>query len=176
MVHYSPPEDWQQWVEWLAAGLHGRNRWRLSLLVMGLVFGRGRRTATAWLRAVGIGQGFGNYYYFLQPLGRKSSELAARLLTLLLVRLETGPRVLLAIDDSPTKRYGPKVQGAGIHHNPTPGPVEQKFLYGHVWVTIALVLRHPLWHTIALPLVGLLYVRAKDLAKLPAKHGWTFRT
>lgn len=176
MVRYSPPEDWQQWVEWLAAGLHGRNRWRLSCVLMGLVFGRGRRTATAWLRAVGIGQGFGNYYYFLQPLGRKSSELAERLLTLLLVRLETGPRVLLAVDDSPTKRYGPKVQGAGIHHNPTPGPVDQKFLYGHVWVTISLVLRHPLWHTIALPLVGLLYVRAKDVAKLPAKHGWTFRT
>lgn len=176
MVRYSPPEDWQQWVEWLAAGLHGRNRWRLSGVLMGLVFGRGRRTVTAWLRAVGVGHDFSDYYYFLQPLGRKSSELAERLLTLLLVRLETGPRVLLAVDDSPTKRAGPKVQGAGIHHNPTPGPTDQKFLYGHVWVTIALVLRHPLWQTIALPLVGLLYVRAKDVPKLPARHGWTFRT
>jgi hypothetical protein len=27
-----------------------------------------------------------------------------------------------AIDDTPTQRYGPFVQGAGIHHNPTPGP------------------------------------------------------
>jgi hypothetical protein len=27
-----------------------------------------------------------------------------------------------------------------------------------------------------LPLVGLLYVRAKDIPKLPARHGWTFRT
>lgn len=176
MVRYSPPEDWQQWVAWLAAGLHGRNRWRLSCVLMGLVFGRGRRTVTAWLRAIGVGHDFSDYYYFLQPLGRKSSALAERLLTLLLVRLETGPRVLLAVDDSPTKRYGPQVQGAGIHHNPTPGPVDQKFLYGHVWVTLALVLRHPLWHTIALPLVGLLYVRAKDIAKLPARHVWTFRT
>lgn len=25
-----------------------------------------------------------------------------------------------------------------------------------------LVLRHPLWHTMGLPLLGLLYVRAKD--------------
>ncbi|MEW4571298.1 hypothetical protein AB1L88_25780 [Tautonia sp. JC769] len=31
-------------------------------------------------------------------------------------------RSLLVLDDSPTKRYGPEVQGAGIHHNPTPGP------------------------------------------------------
>jgi hypothetical protein len=95
---------------------------------------------------------------------------------LLLARLIREPRVLLAVDDTPTKRYGPKVQGAGIHHNPTPGPADQKFLYGHIWVTVVLVLRHSLWHTIGLPLVGLLYVRAKDIAKVPSHYGWTFRT
>ena len=165
MVRYRPPEDWQQWVEWLAAGLHGRSRWRFSLILLGMVFARGRRTVTTWLRAAGISDDFANYYYFLQPLGRKSKELAQRLFMMILMRLETGPRVLLAVDDSPTKRYGPQVQGAGIHHNPTPGPADQQFLYGHIWVTIALVLRHPLWQTIGLPLLGLLYVRAKDIAK-----------
>jgi hypothetical protein len=68
------------------------------------------------------------------------------------------------------------VQGAGIHHNPTPGPADQKFLYGHIWVTISLILRHPLWHTIGLPLLGLLYVRAKDIVKIPRQHRWRFRT
>lgn len=176
MVRYQPPEDWQRWVEWLAAGLHGRSRWRLSLILLGMVFARGRRTVTAWLRAVGIREDFADYYYFLQPLGRKSKVLALRLFTLLLVRLISEARVLLAVDDSPTKRYGPQVQGAGIHHNPTPGPADQKFLYGHIWVTISLVLRHPLWQTIGLPLLGLLYVRAKDIAKIPKKHDWQFRT
>lgn len=33
------------------------------------------------------------------------------------------------------KRYEPKVQLAGAHHNPTPGPSDSEFLYGHVWVT-----------------------------------------
>lgn len=176
MVHYQPPKDWQQWVDWLAAGLHGRSRWRLSLILLGIVFARGRRTVTSWLRAVGISDDFADYYYFLQPLGRKSKELAQRLFSVLLVRLVSGERVLLAVDDTPTKRYGPQVQGAGIHHNPTPGPADQKFLYGHVWVTISLVLRHPLWRTIGLPLLGLLYVRAKDISKIPKKHGWQFRT
>jgi DDE superfamily endonuclease len=176
MVRYQPPQDWQQWVEWLAAGLHGRSRWRLSLILLGIVFARGRRTVTSWLRAVGITDDFADYYYFLQPLGRKSKALAERLFMLLLVHLPTGSRLLLAVDDSPTKRYGPCVQGAGIHHNPTPGPADQKFLYGHIWVTISLVLRHPLWQTIGLPLLGLLYVRAKDIAKIPQKHGWEFRT
>ena len=176
MAGYRPPEDWQQWVTWMAAGLHGRSRWRLSLILLGMVFARGRRTVTSWLRAVGIIDGFADYYYFLQPLGRKSKELAERLFTLLLIRLVSERRVLLAVDDTPTKRYGPQVQGAGIHHNPTPGPADQEFLYGHIWVTISLVLRHPLWQTIGLPLLGLLYVRAKDIAKIPKKHHWKFRT
>jgi DDE superfamily endonuclease len=176
MVRYRPPTDWQQWVNWLAAGLHGRSRWRLSLIILGIVFARGRRTVTTWLRAVGIQDDYADYYYFLQPLGRKARETASRLLTLLLVRLETGPRLLFAVDDSPTKRYGPKVQGAGIHHNPTPGPADQKFLYGHIWVTFSLVLRHPLWHTMGLPLLGLMYVRAKDIVKIPAHYAWQFRT
>lgn len=176
MVRYQPPQDWQQWVQWLAAGLHGRSRWRLSLILLGIVFARGRRTVTTWLRAVGISDDFADYYYFLQPLGRKSKALAERLFMLLLTHLPTGSRLLLAVDDTPTKRYGPCVQGAGIHHNPTPGPADQKFLYGHIWVTISLVLRHPLWQTIGLPLLGLLYVRTKDIAKIPPKHGWEFRT
>lgn len=176
MAGYRPPEDWQQWVNWMAAGLHGRSRWRLSLILLGMVFARGRRTVTSWLRAVGIIDDFKDYYYFLQPLGRKSKELAERLFTLLLIRLVSERRVLLAVDDTPTKRYGPQVQGAGIHHNPTPGPADQEFLYGHIWVTISLVLRHPLWQTIGLPLLGLLYVRAKDIAKIPKKHHWKFRT
>lgn len=176
MVRYQPPTEWQHGVNWLAAGLHGRSRWRWSLILMGMLFARGHRTVTAWLRAVGIADDFADYDYFLQSLGRKSNDLAVRLLMLLLMRLQLPGRVLLAADDSPTKRYGPHVQGAGIHHNPTPGPADQKFLYGHIWVTISLVLRHPLFHTIGLPLQGLLYVRAKDIGKIPAKYGWNFET
>ena len=176
MVQYCPPKDWEQWVAWLAAGLHGRNRWRLSVVIMGIVFARGRRTVTSWLRAVGVTEDFADYYYFLRPVGIKAKELADRLFQLLLLRLVDSDRLLLAVDDSPTRRYGPHVQGAGIHHNPTPGPADQKFLYGHIWVTISLILRHPLWHTIGLPLIGLLYVRAKDIAKIPEKHCWEFKT
>jgi hypothetical protein len=129
MVRYQPPTEWQHWVDWLAAGLHGRSRWRLSLILMGMLFARGRRTVTTWLRAVGITDDFADYYYFLQPLGRKAKDLAERLLVLLLIRMPFDGRILFAVDDSPTKRYGPQVQGAGIHHNPTPGPADQKFLY-----------------------------------------------
>jgi hypothetical protein len=72
-------------------------------------------------------------------------------------------RILLAIDDTPSKRYGPKVEGAGVHHNPTPGPAGSKFLYGHNWVTLAWVVRHPWWGVIGLPLLARMYVRRKDI-------------
>ncbi len=81
-------------------------------------------------------------------------------------------RLLLVIDDSPTKRYGPEVEGADVHHNPTPGPADQPFLYGHVWVTISLALRHPKWGAIGLPLLAMLYVRKRTMATIPKVRGW----
>src|SRR5262249_41143172 len=83
--------------------------------------------------AAAVGRGLAAYYYFLAALGRRAELLAGLLLRLCLRRLPAGGPVLFALDDSPTQRYGPHVQGAGVHHNPTPGPTDQRFLYGHVW-------------------------------------------
>ena len=47
------PSEWVEWSNWLAAGLHARNRWRLPLLLVGILFANGRRTVTTWLRAAG---------------------------------------------------------------------------------------------------------------------------
>jgi hypothetical protein len=175
-VNWQCPDEWKEWSEWLAAGLHARNRWRLPVLLLGILFARGRRTVTTWLRAVGIRHDFADYYYFLAPLGRKTESIATQLFLLLLQNLPLPQRLLAVIDDSPTKRYGPKVEGADIHHNPTPGPADQKYLYGHIWVTISLALRHPLWGALALPLRAMLYVRRKTMPKIPKKRNWRFRT
>lgn len=170
------PSEWGEWTEWLAAGLHARNRWRLGVLLAGLLFASGRRTVSSWLRAAGVSTDYQDYYYFLAPLGRKAGSVAAQLFLLLVRRLPLPARLLVVIDDSPTKRYGPKVEGADIHHNPTPGPADQKYLYGHIWVTLSLALRHPKWGALALPLRALLYVREKTLATIPQQRGWRFRT
>src|SRR5207249_3075585 len=90
--------------------------------------------------------------------------------------IDPGPRWLMALDDTPTPRYGPCVEGAGLHHNPTPGPAQQQFLYGHIWVTTAWVVRHPQWHTQALPLLADLYIRATDLPKSDADRRPDFET
>jgi hypothetical protein len=160
----------------LAAGLHARNRWRLPVLLVGMLFAGGRRTVTTWLRAAGVSPDFVDYYYFLAPLGRKSGIVATRLLALVLRTVPLPDRLLAVIDDTPTKRYGPQVEGADIHHNPTPGPADQRFLYGHIWVTLSLALRHPKWGPLALPLRAMLYVRQKTMASIPRQRGWKFAT
>lgn len=176
---WESPEQWSQWSEWLAVGLHGRNRWRLPVLMLGMLFAGGRRTVTTWLRAAGVSDDYQDYYYFLAAVGRKAGFVAARLLALLIAVLPLPERLLLVIDDSPTKRYGPRVEGADVHHNPTPTtaarrcpPADQPFLYGHVWVTMSLTLRHPLFGPLALPLRAMLYVRQRTIAKIPKRRRW----
>lgn len=177
MASYHAPQEWKDWSEWLAAGLDGRSRWRLPVLMMGLMFGHGRRVVASWIRAAGLSDDYQDYYYFLQSVGRCWEELGRRVLILVLRQVVKDQRRLVAaIDDSPTKRYGPHVQGAGIHHDPTAGPVDHPFCYGHIWVTLAVIVRHPLWGPIGLPIWSWLYVRQKDVSKIPAKHGWTFQT
>jgi hypothetical protein len=166
------PEQWSEWSQWLAAGLHARNRWRLPVVLAGMLFAGGRRTVTTWLRAAGVGDDYQDYYYFLASLGRKINSVATRLMLLVLRTLPLPQRVLLVIDDSPTKRYGAKVEGADVHRNPTPGPADQPYLYGHIWVTISLALRHPQWGPLALPLRAMLYVRRKTWDSIPKERHW----
>lgn len=171
-VNWQCPNEWSEWVDWLAAGLHARNRWRLPVLMVGMLFANGRRTVTTWLRAAGVSDDYQDYYYALAAFGRKISLVAGQLVILILRTLPLPERLLLVIDDSPTKRYGPKVEGADVHHNPTPGPADQPYLYGHIWVTISLAVRHPRWGPIGLPLRAMLYVRKQTMESIPRQRHW----
>jgi hypothetical protein len=176
MANWILPTEVASWINHLACLLHATNAWRLRPLLAGMLFARGRLTVSSWLRAGELSDDYQSYYYLLGSLGRKVKWLAALLLQSVLGVVNPGERFLFAIDDTPTKRYGPHVEGAGIHHNPTPGPADQKYLYGHVWVTLSLVVRHALWGTIGLPLLAYLYVRQVNLQSIPASSGVTFQT
>src|SRR6266542_7106094 len=163
----------------IVSALDRRSAPPLLQLLCGALFARGRRTVTSWFRAAGITTSFRRAYNALWAAGKRAEALAYRLLRgTLLPRMaaQEGDRLLFALDDTPTPRYGPHVQGAGLHHNPSPGPAGEKFVYGHVWVTLAWLAKHSLWHTLALPVRALLYVRAKDVPKLAKDYPWTFRT
>ena len=173
------PAPLSAWLTTIAAALDARSAPRLLALFVGALFARGRRTVTSWFRAAGISDDFRPAYNALGAAGRHAPDLAYRLLGGVLkplLRGAPGDRLLFAIDDTPTARYGPKVQGAGIHHNPSPGPAGEKFVYGHIWVTLAWMAHHPVWDTLALPLRALLYVRAKDVPTVAKRYPWTFAT
>jgi hypothetical protein len=177
MLDADLPEPLDRLLTTLSSLLDKRHAELLQPLFLGLLLAGGRRTATAWFRAGGIADEFRRGYTLLGTLGRGKTRLFAALLFDRLRRdLDAGDRWLFALDDTPTQRYGPQVEGAGLHHNPTPGPAQQRFLYGHLWVTCAWVVRHPDWHTLALPLLADLYMRQQDVARIDADHRPAFAT
>jgi len=176
MAAWTLPAEVASWIVQLASVLHRRVAWRLLPLMVGALFGQGRQTVASWLRGGELGHDFRLYYYFLGSLGRNVNSVARVLFRIAVRVIVPGDRLLMALDDTPTKRYGPLVEGAGIHHNPTPGPAEQRFLYGHIWVTLSWVVRHRWWGTIGLPLLAMLYVRQKNLKSIAPWYKVKFQT
>jgi len=170
------PDSWQVLVVALCSVLHQRSAWRLGIIIAGIVFAKGRRTITSWFRCAGITRRYKAFYYFIGSIGKKT-EVIATVLFEVMVHLiyKNEHRVLMGIDDTPTRRYGPKVEGAGIHRNPTVGPDGAKFVYGHIWVTLSALVRHRQWGTIGLPVLAKMYVRAKDIANVPAHYHIQFK-
>jgi hypothetical protein len=166
-----------QWFSALARALDPRSARRLAVLFLGVVLAHGRRTLSRWIRAAGLSDQYRRCYATATAVGRRTERIATRLLLELIKPLVAGaPRVVLALDDTPTARYGRTVQGAGVHHNPTAGPASSPFVYGHLWVVLGLLVAHPLGGAVALPLLARLYIRQKDLGAIPEKSRPAFAT
>ena len=162
----------------MAALLDARNGFRLPIVLAGAMLGGGRRTASRWFEAAGVADDWDRFYDLLISVGKKASSLMIPLLSQLVQRFDPGPEGswTIGIDDSPTKRYGRHVEAANVHHHPTPGPADGPWLYGRNWVCLAMLVRHPLWGVLALPLLSKLYVRLRDIAKLKERYDWEFFT
>jgi hypothetical protein len=168
----------QKAVSVLQAVMDRRIAFRLAIVVAGMFLADDRRTASAWFVAAGVHDDWDRFYDCLISVGRTSGKLATAVLGLLVQKFAPGlgDRILLGMDDSPTSRYGRHVEGVGVHHNPTPGPADGEWLYGHNWVALAWLATHPVWGVIAMPLRSMLYVREVDVPKLAEKYAWEFRT
>ncbi|TWT77158.1 IS701 family transposase [Neorhodopirellula pilleata] len=158
--------------------LDRRIAFRLPIIFAGAMLAGGRRTAASWFRCAGVKDDWDRFYELLQTIGKNAASMMVPLLGFVLTKFDPGEQGhwTLMIDDSPTKRFGPCVEAANIHHNPTPGPGDGEWLYGHNWVCLALALGHPSFGVIALPLLSLLYVRRVGIEALQTRHGWEFRT
>jgi hypothetical protein len=90
------------------------------LLLLGAILAPGKRTVTAVLRIVGLGneKRFQNYHRVLNR-ARWSSRAASRILLRLLVRTfaPSGP-LLVGLDDTIERRWGKRIQARGIYRDP----------------------------------------------------------
>jgi len=111
MVSCCWPAELLLWINQLSQPLHGRLTWRLLPVFSGLLFAQGRRTVASWWRAAGIGADYKPFYYFLGSLGRQAEYLSSWLLRRAVAVVGTGDRLLFALDDTPTPRHGPQVEG-----------------------------------------------------------------
>ena len=169
-------QQFSQAVQAVAAKLSSRASWRLWVVVVGMLVATGPRTVAAWLRAAQVRQRWRSYYNLLCQIAHKISELAEIVFEPVSFHLQELPYVVFVLDDTPTKRYGRHVQGAGLHRNPTPGPAGHAFLYGHVWVTLAVLVRHSVSGIRALPLLSRLFIPKGQISKLPPDRQCPFRT
>src|SRR3954469_3882381 len=91
-----------------------------QLLLLGAILAPGKRTVSAVLRIVGLGneKRFQNYHRVLNR-ARWNSRAASQILLGLLVRTfaPSGP-ILVGLDDTIERRWGKKIQARGIYRDP----------------------------------------------------------
>jgi len=99
-------------------------------------------------------------YHTLHAAGRHADFLSTHLLR---VVADVQPADTAVWSSTTRRRRAGTVRRRGrIHHNPTPGPAGEKYVYGHIWVTL------PAWCSIPrgrprLAAALRLYVRRKDV-------------
>lgn len=106
----------------LQAVLDPRNAFRLGIIMAGMLLADGRITASAWFRTAGVKDDWDRFYECLVSIGRRVEPLATAVATQVLRKFVpgVGGHLLIGLDDSPTERYGRRVEGAGVHMTPLP--------------------------------------------------------
>jgi len=113
----------------IAERLDGKLKTPITTFFLPLIFGAllaiaRQRTVTTWLRAAGLSEKYRSVFYHMPSIEHKSQELFDEKLQCIIEQLgdilETATSIRIILDDTPTKRYGSKVEGAGYHYNPTP--------------------------------------------------------
>ena len=122
---------------------------------------------------------FDDYYYFLSSLGRKSESVATRLLVLILRDAAPCRRTAAGRD----RRFAHQALRARRSKGPTSTATRRRaqptrsIMYGHIWVTLSLAVRHPLWGALVVAAAGdALCSSAARWPRFRKHRRWKFRT
>ena len=93
---------------------------RILVLVAGAVLAPGKRTVTQALRVMGLADepGFRRYHEVLSRARWDARGVARRLLLHIIDRLLPDGEVVVGIDDSVERRWGPRINARGIYRDP----------------------------------------------------------
>ena len=87
---------------------------------MGVLPAPGKRTVSSCLRITGYAEckAFSTFQQVLNRARWESHELARQLLQVLVTALVGGGPVIIGVDDTIERRWGPKIFGRGIYRDP----------------------------------------------------------
>jgi len=109
-----------------------------KVLLLGVLLARGKRTVTACLRVVGMGdeEHFQNYHRVLNRAKWSALEAARILLGLIILIFAAGLQkiIVLAGDDTIERRRGKKIKQLGCYRRP--GQIESKADHQMLWLEV----------------------------------------
>jgi hypothetical protein len=93
---------------------------RLLILLVGVVLATGRRTVAAALRVMGLSEAkdFARYHHVLNHARWDSRAVARKLLLLIVKRFAPSGPIVIGLDDTIERRWGPKISARGIYRDP----------------------------------------------------------
>ncbi|MGL4594980.1 MAG: IS701 family transposase [Thermoguttaceae bacterium] len=143
----------------------------LKILFLGAVLVKRGFQVSQWITAAGRQNDYHQLYYQLNKTGANVELFSKNLPDFVTTTFgQLSPKngvTVIIFDDSPTKHYGQKIEGAGYHHNPTPSKTDATLLFGHNWVNMAQVIKDGQGGVKSIPLDVRMYIRDVDIEKLP---------
>jgi DDE superfamily endonuclease len=93
---------------------------RLLPLLVGVVLATGQRTVAAALRVMGLSEAkdFARYHFVLNHARWDSHAVARKLLLLIVRRFAPSGAIVIGLDDTIERRWGPKISARGIYRDP----------------------------------------------------------
>ena len=148
---------------------------KVVVLVVGTLLTKGRRTVTAALRTMGLGQeaGWGKYHHVLNRTAWSGLQVSQVLLVLIVTTfVAVGEVVTIAVDETLERRWGPKIRQRG-HWRDSLASSQRRHVStsGLRWLVLAVVINVP-WtpYALALPFLSVLLTTPKVSAKLGKRH------
>ena len=146
-------------------------RKHLEAIFMGLMLCLTPSTFYSWIRAAGRQDKFQVCYYQLKEIGEHKRQMEQTQMIWTIEKLASYLRecsqIYIVGDDTQTNHPGPKIQGADWMKDSTPQATDSKKCRGHSWVVVTLLVEHPKWGMISIPLRCRLYISKGAMEKLP---------